>query len=64
MLVESIHRRPLVLVGNGWRSVFDQLFSELGIYISEQQREQAQFAETIETAVKIINNFEYRGNNG
>lgn len=64
MIVESIHRRPLVLVGSGWQSVFGQLFSELGIYISEQQREQLQFAENIETAVKIINNFEYRGNNG
>ena len=64
MIVESKHRRPFVLVGNGWQSVFGQLFSELGVYISEQQRELAQFAENIETAVKIINNFKYRGNNG
>jgi len=55
MVVESIHRRPLVLVGDGWQSVFGQLFSELGVYISETQREQAQFAKDVETAVKIIN---------
>ncbi|GAB4434772.1 MAG: hypothetical protein Kow002_21560 [Anaerolineales bacterium] len=54
LIVESIHRRPLVLVGSGWQSVFDQLFSELGLYISAEQRAQAQFAENVETAVTML----------
>ena len=58
MIVESMHRRPLVLVGNGWQSVFDQLFNELGIYTAEKQRELVQFAKNVETAVEIINNRE------
>ena len=61
MVVESIHRRPLVLVGSGWQSVFDQLFSELGVYISEQQREQAQFAKDIETAVNLLESWKVQG---
>ena len=28
MIVEAIHRRPLVLVGSGWQSVFDQFFTQ------------------------------------
>jgi uncharacterized protein (TIGR00730 family) len=55
MIVESMHRRPLVLVGNGWQSVFDQFFTQLDVYIAEKQRELVQFAEDVETAVKILN---------
>ena len=54
MVVESMHRRPLVLVGNGWQSVFDQFFTQLDTYITEQQREYIQFAKDVETAVKLI----------
>jgi len=54
MVVESIHRRPLVLMGNGWQSVFDQFFTQFDVYISEKQREPVQFAEDVETAVKLI----------
>jgi uncharacterized protein (TIGR00730 family) len=56
MIVESMHRRPLVLVGSGWQSVFDQFYKELDIYIAQKQRELVQFAKDVETAAKIINN--------
>ena len=29
MIVESMHRRPLILVGSGWQSVFDQFFKSI-----------------------------------
>ena len=54
MIVGSMHRRPLVLVGNGWQSVFDQLFNELGAYTPEKQRELVQFAKDVETAVEQV----------
>jgi len=54
MIVESMHRRPLVLVGNGWQSVFDQFYTQLDVYIAEEQRILVQFAEDVETAVKMI----------
>jgi len=54
MIVESLPPRPLVLVGIGWQSVFDQFFTQLDIYIAAKQRELVQFARDVETAVKII----------
>ena len=56
MIVESAHRRPLVLVGNGWQSVFDQFYSQLDVYIAEKQRALVQFAEDVSTAVELIEN--------
>ena len=54
MIVESMHRRPLVLVGNGWQSVFDQLFKVQDLYIPASQRELLRFAENVRTAVELI----------
>jgi uncharacterized protein (TIGR00730 family) len=56
MIVESMHRRPLVLVGDGWQSVFDQFFRALGMYIPVHQRELVSFAKDVHTAVKIVDN--------
>jgi len=54
MIVQSMRRRPLLLVGNGWQSVFDQLLTELGNYIPENQRVLLQFAKDVQTAIEII----------
>ena len=54
MIVESLPRRPLILIGSGWHSTFDQFFKDLEIYTSAQQREMLQFAENIDTAVKML----------
>jgi len=54
MIVESMHRRPLVLVGNGWQSVFDQLFRAFDMYIPASQRELVWFAKDAQTAVELI----------
>jgi len=56
MIVESMHRRPLVLVGDGWQSVFDQFFNALGSYIPEAQRGLVAFAQDVHTAVEMIEN--------
>ncbi len=56
MVVEFMHRRPLILVGNGWQSVFDQFSTHFDVYISGKFGEFAQYAENVETAVKIIEN--------
>lgn len=54
MVVDSLPRRPLILVGDGWQAVFDQVFNQLGQYTPEGQRNLLQFAPTIETAVTLI----------
>jgi hypothetical protein len=54
MIVESMHRRPLVLVGDGWQSVFDQLYQTLDMYIPASQRELLWFAKDVQAAVDLI----------
>lgn len=54
MIVDALHRRPLILVGRGWQSTFDQFFQELGSYMTAQQREILQFAPDVPTAVKML----------
>jgi len=58
MIVESMHRRPLVLVGDGWQSVFDQLFKSLDVYVADNQRKLLRFAKNVQTAVEMIENGE------
>ena len=58
MIVESMHRRPLVLVGDGWQSIFDQFFSALDTYIPAHHRELVSFARDVSTAVELIENKE------
>jgi uncharacterized protein (TIGR00730 family) len=54
MIVESLNRRPLILIGDGWQAVFDQVFKQLDTYTSAQQRELLSFAKDIHTAVKFL----------
>ncbi len=63
MIVDSLPRRPLILVGEGWQAVFDQVFSRLGQYTPEQQRDLLQFAPDIETAVAMLGNNQKNTNN-
>jgi len=56
MIVESLHRRPLILIGDGWQSVFDQFFRGLDAYVSAHQREILRFAKDGQTAVKLLEN--------
>jgi uncharacterized protein (TIGR00730 family) len=54
MIVESLHRRPLILIGDGWKSVFDQFFQGFDTYMPVHQREILRFAKDIQTAVKLL----------
>jgi uncharacterized protein (TIGR00730 family) len=56
MIVESLHRRPLILVGGGWQSTFDQFFREFDSYMTAPQREILRFAEDVHTALKMLEN--------
>ena len=60
MIVDAIHRRPLILIGDGWQSVFDQVFTKLDEYTSQVQREALQFAPDIYTAVRLLENSKVR----
>jgi uncharacterized protein (TIGR00730 family) len=54
MIVESLHRRPLILIGDGWQSVFDQLFKGLDAYVPAHQREILRFAKDVQTAAGML----------
>lgn len=54
MIVESLRRRPLALVGDGWQSVFDQFFRAFSTYTPRNPEEGLLFAKDVETAVKLI----------
>jgi len=55
MIVDVIHRRPLVLVGHGWKSMLDQAYAEMGDCFVEKQRALIQFSPDIHSAVKLLN---------
>jgi uncharacterized protein (TIGR00730 family) len=54
MIVESLHRRPLILIGRGWQSTFDQFFKEFNSYMTAPQRDILKFADAVQTAVKML----------
>jgi uncharacterized protein (TIGR00730 family) len=54
MIVDAIHRRPLILVGHGWNAMFGQAYSELADYFAENQRALLQFAPDIQSAVQLL----------
>ena len=54
MIVESLPRRPLILIGRGWQSTFDQFFNEFHTYMPVHQRDLLHYAEDVQSAVKII----------
>lgn len=58
MIVESLHRRPLILIGRGWQSTFDQFFNEFNSYMTAPQRQILQFAEDVQTAVKQLESYQ------
>ncbi|MDX1379254.1 MAG: LOG family protein [Anaerolineales bacterium] len=54
MIVESLPRRPLILIGSGWQSTFDQFFKELDVYTTAKQRELVGFADDIKKAIDML----------
>jgi len=54
MIVESLRRRPLILVGGGWQSVYDQFIQSFDTYIPARQRELIGFAKDVQTAVELL----------
>ncbi len=54
MLIEAIPARPLILVGPGWKAIFDQIFQIQGAYIADRHRTLLTFVDTVEMAVSLI----------
>lgn len=56
MIIQSLSRKPLILVGQSWRVVFDDFFNEAESYTSAANRELLRFAGSVEDAVRKLEN--------
>ncbi|OGO21091.1 MAG: hypothetical protein A2Y54_00590 [Chloroflexi bacterium RBG_16_51_16] len=54
MIIQSLPVRPLILIGNGWEKVFDQLFTSMESYVSNNQRELLVFAPDVTSALNKL----------
>lgn len=54
MIVGSLRRKPLILIGAAWRAVLDELMKELGEYTPPSQREMLIFAADANTAIEHL----------
>jgi len=54
MIVDSLPPRPIILIGSGWQSTFDQFFNQFNTYMSIQQKDLLGFADDVKTVVKLI----------
>jgi uncharacterized protein (TIGR00730 family) len=56
MIIDVIHPRPMILVGDGWQTVFDQVYRSFVEYIPQTQKVLIQFAPDVHSAVEYIGN--------
>lgn len=56
MITRSLSPRPLILVGPGWKAVFDGFFNYQGSYIPPSQRELIKFSPDVEDAFNCLLN--------
>lgn len=56
LIIQAIPDKPLILIGEGWRSVFAEFWLRHGEYSPEEQRHLLQFAPDTQTAVKMLDN--------
>jgi uncharacterized protein (TIGR00730 family) len=54
MIIGSLPRRPLILVGDAWRHVWEAFYSNLGEYAPTGQRELLHFASSPRHAVEML----------
>jgi len=55
LIIHALPAKPLLIVGSGWKAVFDVFFHELGVFTPEHDREFLIFVETVEDALNYIN---------
>lgn len=60
MIIGAMHRRPLVLIGSGWQTVFDQVYHSFDSYIPEFQKELVQFTRDVYSAAELLELYWHR----
>jgi uncharacterized protein (TIGR00730 family) len=54
MIVDSMAPKPLILVGAGWKAVFEEMFRSLAATTPLHQRQMLQFAADVKAAVSLL----------
>ncbi len=54
LIVESLPPRPLILVGEGWRAIFDQVFHSTGASTALSAKKMLLFANDVEAAIRLL----------
>jgi hypothetical protein len=54
MIVDAMPRKPLILVGEGWKTTLETFFSKLDAYIPEKQRSFIFFAANVQEAEQLL----------
>ncbi len=54
MIINSLPRRPLILIGGGWKTIFEQIYSSMGDLSPQSQHELLVFSPDIKSAAEII----------
>jgi uncharacterized protein (TIGR00725 family) len=54
MVIESLPRKRLILIGDGWKNTLDSFFNAFESYMPLQQRELLYFAGDVNEAVKLL----------
>ena len=54
MIVASIPQKPLILIGDGWKAVFDEMFRSLGETTPPRQRKLLRFAPDVQSAISML----------
>ncbi len=54
MIVDSIPRKPLILVGDGWKNVLETFQREFALYTYREQEQFIKFAGTIHQACELL----------
>lgn len=59
LITDAMPAKPLILIGEGWKTTFDQFFQALEDYIPDEQRRWLSFATDAETAVEQLLKYEH-----
>ncbi len=54
MIVNAVPRKPLILVGNGWRNIIYQFYLDQGDYVSQKSRVLITFASNVDDAFHLL----------
>lgn len=54
MIVDSMPRKPLILIGPGWRSVMETFYNSFETYVPQKQRDLIQFTIDIQSAMMLL----------